>query len=83
MSYRAMTTNQKLQKSLALHHCASACITLPMISQSDSLGRGYNYSKNMRGIYDVQSLNAFVEVNPATMRGQEGFAGIATVFCCL
>ena len=25
----------------------------------------------MRGIYDVQSLNAFVEVNPATMRGQE------------
>lgn len=31
----------------------------------------YNYSKNMRGIYDVQSLNAFVEVNPATMRGQE------------
>lgn len=54
-----------------------------MISQSDSLDRGYNYSKNMRGIYDVQSLNAFVEVNPATMRGQEGFAGIATVFCCL
>lgn len=25
----------------------------------------------MRGIYDVQSLNAYVEVNPATMRGQE------------
>lgn len=32
---------------------------------------GYNYAHNMRGIYDVQSLNAFVEVNPATMRGQE------------
>lgn len=31
----------------------------------------------MRGIYDVQSLNAYVEVNPATMRGQ---APISTAF---
>ncbi|CAK9035441.1 Pentatricopeptide repeat-containing protein [Durusdinium trenchii] len=31
----------------------------------------FNYSEHMRGIYDVQSLNAYVEVNPATMRGQE------------
>mmetsp|Transcript_6387 Transcript_6387/g.11682 ORF Transcript_6387/g.11682 Transcript_6387/m.11682 type:complete len:326 (+) Transcript_6387:94-1071(+) len=31
----------------------------------------YNYQTNLRSIYDVLSLNAYVEVNPATMRGQE------------
>ena len=35
------------------------------------VSRGFNYAQHMRGIYDVQSLNAYVEVNPATMRGQE------------
>ncbi|CAE7772683.1 unnamed protein product [Symbiodinium sp. CCMP2456] len=31
----------------------------------------YNYQTNMRSIFDVVSLNSYVEVNPATMRGQE------------
>ncbi|CAE7251994.1 unnamed protein product [Symbiodinium natans] len=31
----------------------------------------YNYQTNMRSIFDVVSLNSYVEVNPSTMRGQE------------
>ncbi|CAE7233003.1 unnamed protein product [Symbiodinium pilosum] len=31
----------------------------------------YNYQTNMRSIFDLVSLNSYVEVNPATMRGQE------------
>lgn len=31
----------------------------------------YNYQMNMRGVYDVTSMNSYVGVNPSTMRGQE------------
>ena len=49
--------------------------------QARQNAQGYNYQTNMRSIFDLVSLNSYVEVNPATMRGQAG-TDTSRVACC-
>ncbi|CAJ1355738.1 unnamed protein product [Effrenium voratum] len=63
--YHLVETGRFTMWSLFIAVTAVIAFCLGMLSGS------YNYAQNMRGTFDVQSLNAYVDVNPATMRGQE------------